>query len=100
MTIVPQGSQVYTIDEYTVDLRAYCWNGSCTCPTFRGYCQFVLKHQGESEKLQQCEHIIEVQLWVMANQFPALIDHVEKIVEMPLNNHVRAYIYNQDGPVL
>jgi len=67
---------------YRVDLRAFNQNGSCTCETFKGFCQFVLKHQKE-DIFQRCDHILIVRDWVMDNEYWKLIDRTEKIIEMP-----------------
>lgn len=89
--INPLGSQCFTVlvsspatQRYTVNLRAFSRNGSCTCATFTGFCKFVLKHQ-EKDRPWRCPHILAVRDYVMDNGYWDLVDQVEKIIELPTN---------------
>lgn len=88
LSIQSLGSQRFTVvtdstpSVATVNLRAFDWNGGCSCRVFRLCCRFVLKHQGQSEKRQRCEHILAVRQWVMENIYPRMIEDAEKIVTL------------------
>lgn len=99
LTITNLGSQVFTVEassprseRHTVDLRAYSWNGSCTCRAFTGCARFVLKHQGESTNREstRCSHILAVRDFVMETEYPMLVERTEKIIELPTAHETRA----------
>ena len=85
--IKPFGSGIYTCDGYRVDLKAWNWNGCCSCATFTGFCLFMLTNQitqpGKKPKRQRCDHILAVREWVMENSYPEISEQFEKIIEMP-----------------
>lgn len=89
IAITPLGAGVYSVvsspvQTHRVDLRAWNWNGQCTCETFSGCCLFLLTNQ-EKPKRQRCPHILAVREWVMENEYPDLVDQSEKIIELPTN---------------
>lgn len=97
MTIKPISAHVYAVesspnDKQTVDVRAFNFNGSCTCRAFKGCSRFVLRHQGEDESREstQCDHIRSVHEFIMRYEYPALIERTEKIIELP-TRETRSY---------
>lgn len=91
--IKPLGRQLYLCDGFHVDLRAFDWNGSCTCPTFAGCCRFVLERQviaRDQGKRWRCDHVLATRAWVMETIFPAIVEEQEKIIELPVANETRA----------
>lgn len=84
MKITSQGSGVYRADGHTVDVRAWQWNGSCTCLTFTGCCLYLLTNQ-QKPRHQRCDHIEQVHKWIMNNEYPVLIEANEKIITLTSN---------------
>jgi hypothetical protein len=88
--ITPQGSQAYTVKDATpgrlpetfmVALRAFDWNGSCTCRTFTDVCAYLLCH---GEGRQRCDHILAARAWAMEHEFPEMAELADKnIIRMP-----------------
>lgn len=84
MNVTPQGSHVFTVDEFTVNLAAYFWNGSCTCGTFTGCCRRLLDPRGQSSKPWRCDHIEAARSFAMDAYYPALAEAQDKIIELPV----------------
>lgn len=87
-SITSLGSYRYTVTDdrpetQTVDVRAWNYNGKCTCATFTGCCLYLLTNQPDPRQRQRCDHIIAVREWIMENDWPTLAEHAEKIIELP-----------------
>ena len=90
------GAGIYTVassspvqGKHRVDIRALDFNGECTCDTFTQYCLFMLLNQKNRTKRQRCPHIEAARAWVLENEYPALIDQTEKIIELPTDSVVQ-----------
>lgn len=92
MTIKPLGSQCYLVQDapanHHVDLRAFNRNGDCTCDTFQQCCLFLLRNQ-QGGRTWHCPHILAVRDYVMDGEFWLLVEHTEKIIELPIVNETR-----------
>lgn len=75
---------MYRVDSHTVDVRAWQWNGSCTCLTFTGCCLYLLTNQRISRR-QRCDHINAVRAWIIEHEYPTLIEATEKIITLTSN---------------
>lgn len=85
-TITALGSGRYAVNtagvRHTVDVRAWRYNGDCTCPTFTGCCLYLLTNQRDSRR-QRCDHTLAVREWIMEHEWPSLTEAANKIIEMP-----------------
>lgn len=99
--IEPVGSQVYSVvmerlhpaclpDIYTVSLRAFGWNGSCTCGAFTGCCEYLLKHDPANR--HRCDHIHAARQFFMEHEMPRLMAEFEhsKIIVLPPYENIPA----------
>lgn len=105
--VTPRGSQLFTVNvisrvrvkTYRVDLKAFGWNGSCNCAAFKGCAKFVLEHPSYSgdREATQCDHILAALAWVSTNEYPALIERTEKIIDLPTVNERNLVDTGLDG---
>lgn len=98
LSVTPIGSQCFTVADsspatYTVDLRAFGRNGSCTCNTFLRCCKPLLK---TTDRPWRCDHILAARDHAFETEFWALIDQQEKIIELPYANDP-SITYPADG---
>lgn len=89
-SIRPIGPEVYAVTQdathpaclpevHTVNLRAFGWNGSCTCDVFTCCAMFLI--QMNPQNRQRCIHLEAVREWVMENQYPQMVEN--NIVVLP-----------------